>query len=417
MIQALFAINTSGETLLEKHYRGVTPKAVFDPFIDALNKTTNPDDVAPVIVGPRHCLISIYRQRIFFLAIVQTDVTPLLVFEFLHRAVDTFVEYFGDFNEASIKEHAVTYFELLDEMMDNGFPLTTESNILKELILPPSIIRSVVNTFASQANVASAVPTGQLSSIPWRRMGVRYATNAMYIDFIEELDVIIDRNGATISAEVQGEVRCNSNLSGMPDLVLSFANPRVFDDISFHPCVRFKRWESERVLSFVPPDGHFKLCSYRVGSTTAPLQIPVYVKPMISFSAGVCKLEVNVGFKQNMGKAVEDVVVIIPLPPSAISANISQTVGNAVLDPVSKNLRWDIGKIPLNKLPVLKGSVTLQTSMPLPEANPTITLEFKIQQLATSGIKVNKLDLYGEKYKPFKGVKYLTKSGRFQVRS
>ena len=27
-----------------------------------------------------------------------------------------------------------------------------------------------------------------------------------------------------------------------------------------------------------------------------------------------------------------------------------------------------------------------------------------------------RLDMYGEKYKPFKGVKYITKAGRFQVR-
>ena len=32
-------------------------------------------------------------------------------------------------------------------------------------------------------------------------------------------------------------------MSGMPDLTLSFMNPRLFDDVSFHPCVRFKRWE------------------------------------------------------------------------------------------------------------------------------------------------------------------------------
>lgn len=29
----------------------------------------------------------------------------------------------------------------------------------------------------------------------------------------------------------------------MPDLTLSFVNPRLLDDVSFHPCVRFKRWE------------------------------------------------------------------------------------------------------------------------------------------------------------------------------
>jgi len=52
----------------------------------------------------------------------------------------------------------------------------------------------------------------------------------------------------------------------MPDLTFTLANPRLLDDVSFHPCVRFKRWENERVLSFIPPDGNFRLLSYHIGS-------------------------------------------------------------------------------------------------------------------------------------------------------
>lgn len=47
---------------------------------------------------------------------------------------------------------------------------------------------------------------------------------------------------------------------------LLFQNPRLLDDVSFHPCVRFKRWESERILSFIPPDGNFRLLSYHVSA-------------------------------------------------------------------------------------------------------------------------------------------------------
>jgi len=41
--------------------------------------------------------------------------------------------------------------QLLEEMLDNGFPLAMESNILKELIKPPSIVRSVVNTITGES--------------------------------------------------------------------------------------------------------------------------------------------------------------------------------------------------------------------------------------------------------------------------
>lgn len=52
----------------------------------------------------------------------------------------------------------------------------------------------------------------------------------------------------------------------MPDLTMTFANPRILDDVSFHPCVRFRRWENERLLSFIPPDGNFRLISYNINS-------------------------------------------------------------------------------------------------------------------------------------------------------
>ena len=36
------------------------------------------------------------------------------------------------------------------------------------------------------------------------------------------------------------------------------------------------------------------------------------------------------------------------------------------------------------------------TSGEIPESNPTIMVEFKIPQLAVSGLKVSRLDIYGE---------------------
>ena len=34
-------------------------------------------------------------------------------------------------------------------------------------------------------------------------------------------------------------------------------------DATFHPCVNLGRFQAERVVSFVPPDGEFELMRYR----------------------------------------------------------------------------------------------------------------------------------------------------------
>ena len=94
-------------------------------------------------------------------------------------------------------------YELLEEMLDNGFPLATESNILKELIKPPNVLRSIANTVTGKSNVSSTLPTGQLSNVPWRRTNVKYTNNEAYFDVIEEIDAIIDKSGSTVFSEIQ----------------------------------------------------------------------------------------------------------------------------------------------------------------------------------------------------------------------
>ncbi|XP_073910690.1 AP-3 complex subunit mu-2 isoform X1 [Castor canadensis] len=472
MIHSLFLINSSGDIFLEKHWKSVVSRSVCDYFFEAQEKATEAENVPPVIPTPHHYLLSVYRHKIFFVAVIQTEVPPLFVIEFLHRVVDTFQlcrlyslscslllvyeeatnglvhepvlfhqtrlpvrtghcstphcrrgpqthqDYFGVCSEPVIKDNVVVVYEVLEEMLDNGFPLATESNILKELIKPPTILRTVVNTITGSTNVGDQLPTGQLSVVPWRRTGVKYTNNEAYFDVIEEIDAIIDKSGSTVTAEIQGVIDACVKLTGMPDLTLSFMNPRLLDDVSFHPCVRFKRWESERILSFIPPDGNFRLLSYHVSAQNL-VAIPVYVKHSISFrdSSSLGRFEITVGPKQTMGKTIEGVMVTSQMPRGVLNMSLTPSQGAHTFDPVTKMLSWDVGKINPQKLPSLKGTMSLQAGASKPDENPTINLQFKIQQLAISGLKVNRLDMYGEKYKPFKGIKYMTKAGKFQVRT
>lgn len=43
-----------------------------------------------------------------------------------------FREYFSELEEESIRDNFVLLYELLDELMDFGYPQTTEGKILKE---------------------------------------------------------------------------------------------------------------------------------------------------------------------------------------------------------------------------------------------------------------------------------------------
>lgn len=46
--------------------------------------------------------------------------------------LQVFKEYFKELEEESIRDNFVTVYELMDEVMDFGFPQTTDSKILQE---------------------------------------------------------------------------------------------------------------------------------------------------------------------------------------------------------------------------------------------------------------------------------------------
>jgi AP-3 complex subunit mu len=403
---------------MEKHWKSVVSRSVLDYFFDAQKKATSSDQMPVIIPTPSEFLISIFRHKLHFVSVVKEEVSPLLIVEFLHRVVDIFEDYFSGCSEVLIKEHYVVVYELLDEMLDNGYPLATESNILKELIKPPTVFRAIANSMTGRTNVSSTLPHGQISQIPWRRSGVKYANNEAYFDIIEEVDAIIDRSGSVINSEIQGCVDCCIKLSGNPDLLLSYVNPRLFDDVSFHPCVRFKKWEQEKVISFIPPDGNFRLMSYLIGSANIQ-QMPIAVRHSITFRDNTGgKIDIQLSPKSTGNKALEGVVVECKMPKTVLNVNVNCSQGKQTFDSVTKMMVWEVGRIEPGKAhPFIRGNVVLQTGAPIPDHNPVIHLKFMINQFCASGVKVNRLDMYAEKYKPFKGVKYVTRSGNFQIRT
>lgn len=217
------------------------------------------------------------------LSTTQGETAPLLVIEFLHRVYDIFEDYFGEVEESVIKDNFATVYQLLEEMMDFGYPLTTEPNSLRDMIKPTSVISKLASVaMMGSSNISDVLPDGTISNMPWRKSGVKYSQNEIFLDIVEEIDSIIDRSGMIISSEVSGKIMGNSKLSGVPDLMLTFQDPNVIDDCSFHPCVRYNRFERDKVVSFVPPDGPFELMRYKIHSRSI-VSGPCYCQPSISF--------------------------------------------------------------------------------------------------------------------------------------
>ncbi|CAK8544525.1 unnamed protein product [Lathyrus sativus] len=415
MLQCIFLLSDSGEVILEKQLTGHrVDRSICNWFWD--HAISQPDSFKqqPVIASPTHYLFQVFREGITFLACTQVEMPPLMAIEFLCRVADVINDYLGGLNEDSIKDNFVIVYELLDEMIDNGFPLTTEPNILQEMIAPPNIVSKVLSVVTgNSSNVSDTLPGSTASCVPWRTADPKYANNEVYVDLVEQMDATINRDGVLVKCEINGAVQVNSHITGLPDLTISFVNPSILDDVRFHPCVRFRPWESNQILSFVPPDGQFKLMNYRVRKLKS---IPIYVKPQLTSDGGTCRLSVMVGMRNDPGKTVDSVTIHFQLPPCILSADLTSTHGTVnILS--NKTCTWSIGRIPKDKSPSMSGTLVLETGMERLHVFPTFQVDFRVMGVALSGLQIDKLDLKTVPYRFYKGFRALTRAGEFEVRS
>lgn len=102
---------------------------------------------------------------------------------------------------------------------------------------------------------------------------------------IESLNLLVSSTGNVLRSEILGAVKMKCYLSGMPELRLGLNDKVMFEttgratrgkavemeDVKFHQCVRLSRFENDRTISFIPPDGEFELMSYRLNTQVKPL--------------------------------------------------------------------------------------------------------------------------------------------------
>jgi AP-3 complex subunit mu len=103
------------------------------------------------------------------------------------------------------------------------------------------------------------------------------------------------------------------------------------------------------------------------------------------------------------------------------------TAGTIIYDEAGKIAKWVIGKLDEKKRPQLNGTMILEdgsendvddrmSSMIEDGEQPPLLVTWKILLASVSGLNVSGLSVTGEHYKPYKGVRNITRSGTFQIR-
>lgn len=102
-------------------------------------------------------------------------------------------------------------YPAFSEILDFGYPQNTDPGVLKMFITQQGVRTAVSKE--EQAQITSQV-TGQIG---WRREGIKYRRNELFLDVIEYVNLLMSQQGQVLSAHVAGKVAMKSYLSGMPE--------------------------------------------------------------------------------------------------------------------------------------------------------------------------------------------------------
>merc|ERR1719317_654284 len=152
----IFVTDLKGKVLISRNYRGDVNNSVVETFDGA-------------------ALVTVKHNNLYLVSATNPKLNSnvMMITTFLHKLVRVFEDYFGSLEEESIRDNFVVIYELLDEMMDFGFPQFTDTQMLKEYIC--------VNERHRMAKIDPANVTQQVTgAVGWRKDGIKHKKNEVF---------------------------------------------------------------------------------------------------------------------------------------------------------------------------------------------------------------------------------------------
>jgi len=427
MISMIMILNQKGDILLSRQYRDDVSRAAADSFrLQVIAAKETGSQVGPVKRIENCSFLYTRHTNMYFVALTRSNVNPALVFEYLFQKIKILKAYLGEeFDENSMRNNMTLIYELMDETMDFGYPQNCAVDVLR-LYINLGTVKAV------QEQETSELTSQITGAIDWRREGIKHRRNEVYIDVLESVSLLLSQNGSILRNEVTGQVQMNTKLSGMPECKFGLNDKLVIDrdnynngnrkrgveidDCTFHRCVRLGKFDADRTITFIPPDGQFELMRYRV---TDNINLPFRVLPAIQ-EHGTTKVSINLKVIANFSDKLfsTSVIIRIPVPRNTSKAKIKVSLGRAKYEPEQQSIVWRIRRFPGKAECHLSSDVDLMPTVRKKVwSRPPINLEFQVPMFTASGVHVRFLRVFDKSgYHPNRWVRYITRAGGYQIR-
>jgi len=426
MVSLVAILNSRGKSLIQRTYRGNVPANAPARFYARVMLDEDDGEAVPILADDDgFTYIYIRHNSLYFLAVTDVNASAPMVLLYLYQLVEVLIGYFKEVEQESITDNFVVIYELLDEMMDFGYPQSTDPSVLQQYITQEGY---------KLTKKEVSVPAAVTGAVSWRPEGIKYKRNEVFLDVIESINLLVASSGTLLRSEIVGRIALNVKLSGMPELRLGL-NDRVrfaqssqksltkkkgsieMEDVTFHQCVKLSKFETNRTISFVPPDGEFELMSYRLNTQVKPL---IWIEAIVerhAHSRVEYMVKAKAQFKQR--STANNVRIVVPVPPNADSPKLKSSVGKCAYAPDQDAVVWTIKQFQGGR------EFRMRAQFGLPsiddednkDTKPPIRVEFEIPYFTVSGIQIRFLKVMERSgYTALPWCRYITQSGDYEIR-
>nr|XP_016495353.1 PREDICTED: AP-1 complex subunit mu-2-like [Nicotiana tabacum] len=391
---ALFLLDIKGRVLVWRDFRGDVSSVQAERFFTKLlEKEGDPQD--PVAYDNGVTYMFIQHNNVYLMTASRQNCNAASLLLFLHRVVDVFKHYFEELEEESLRDNFVVVYELLDEMMDFGYPQYTEAKILSEFI----------KTDAYRMEVTQRPPMAVTNAVSWRSEGIQYKKNEVFLDVVESVNILVNSNGQIVRSDVIGALKMRT--------YLRFA---LFWDIYVFMYV----WVTLCIFLLVSVKLKFQCM-------IAQYAVAVQVKPLLWVEAQVerhsrSRMEILVKARSQFKErsTATNVEIELPVPTDATNPDVRTSMGSSTYAPEKDALIWKIKSFPGGKEYMLRAefrlpSITAEEATP--ERKTPIRVKFEIPYFTVSGIQVRYLKIIEKSgYQALPWVRYITMAGEYELR-
>ena len=198
-ISQLFILSRRGDSIIYRDFRRDIKKSN-DIFFHNVNFIKEEEIAPPLFNIDGINFIYVKTDDLYIVISTLDNASPNYYLEVLDRIIKVIKDHIGILNEETIRKNFVLIYEIIDEMIDFGYPQLSDTEQVKEFVFTEPIVElKNLNRFKEIFNSNIKSNEGAKLSITDKNN-----TNEIYVDIIEKITCLFNKNGSIISSGIDG---------------------------------------------------------------------------------------------------------------------------------------------------------------------------------------------------------------------